>query len=62
MTNQLRHRSGGPRPDVTSPPLDLSGLGSTRATRAARFIEGLTVPSGKGAAPFEVRRDDEDGA
>src|SRR5215211_2828318 len=43
------HRSGGPRPDITAPPLDLSGLGSTRAARAIRFIETLTIPSGKGA-------------
>jgi phage terminase large subunit-like protein len=47
----------GPRPGITAPPLDLSGLGSTRAGRAARFIEGLTVPSGKGAKkPFRLRR------
>src|SRR5215203_3740578 len=44
-----RHRSGGPRPDITAPPLDLSGLGSTRAARAIRFIETLTIPSSKGA-------------
>jgi phage terminase large subunit-like protein len=45
----FRHRSGGPRPDITAPPLDLSGLGSTRAARAIRFMEGLHVPKGKGA-------------
>jgi phage terminase large subunit-like protein len=45
-----RHRSGGPRPDITAEPLELSGLGSTRAARAIRFIETyLIVPSGKGA-------------
>src|SRR5215211_5754017 len=44
-----RHRSGGPRPDITAPPLDLSGLGRQRATRAVRFMEGLSVPKGKGA-------------
>jgi hypothetical protein len=26
---QVRHRSGGPRPDITVPPLDLSGLSRT---------------------------------
>jgi len=31
----LRHRPGGPRPDITAPPLD-PGQGSTRAARAAR--------------------------
>jgi len=46
---QVRHRSGGPRPDVVVPPLDLSGLGRQRATRAVRFMEGLHVPKGKGA-------------
>jgi phage terminase large subunit-like protein len=46
---ERRHRSGGPRPDITAPPLDLSGLGKARATRAVRFIEGLHVPKGKGA-------------
>jgi phage terminase large subunit-like protein len=52
-----RHRSGGPRPDITAPPLDLFRLGSTRAARAARFIETLTIPSGKGARrPFRLRR------
>jgi phage terminase large subunit-like protein len=56
-----RHRSGGPRPDVTAPPLDLSGLGSTRAARALAFIGGLTIPHGKGARkrvrlrPFQKR-------
>ncbi len=50
MTGRLaRHRSGGPRPDITALPLDLSGLGKSRATRAIRFIEGLHVPKGKGA-------------
>ena len=43
------HRSGGPRPDITAEPLDLTGLGRTRATRAVRFAEGLHVPKGKGA-------------
>jgi phage terminase large subunit-like protein len=57
VTDARRHRSGGPRPDITVPPLDLSGLGSTRAARAARFIETLTIPSGKGARkPFRLRR------
>src|SRR5215204_4763832 len=42
-----RHRSGGPRPDITAEPLDLSGLGRSRATRAVRFIEGLHVPRGR---------------
>jgi hypothetical protein len=46
---QVRHRSGGPRPDITAAPLDLSGLGRQRATRAVRFMEGLLVPKGKGA-------------
>ncbi len=46
---ERRHRSGGPRPDITAPPLDLSGLGKARATRAVRFAEGLHVPKGKGA-------------
>ncbi len=46
---QVRHRSGGPRPDDVVPPLDLSGLGRQRATRAVRFMEGLHVPKGKGA-------------
>jgi phage terminase large subunit-like protein len=45
----VRHRSGGPRPDVLVPPLDLSGLGRRRATRAVRFMESLHVPKGKGA-------------
>ena len=49
MSTPPRHRSGGPRPDITAPPLDLTQLGSTRAARAIRFMEGLTVPSGKGA-------------
>jgi phage terminase large subunit-like protein len=49
MSSQHRHRSGGPRPDITVPPLDLSGLGSTRAARAIKFVGTLTVPSGKGA-------------
>jgi phage terminase large subunit-like protein len=49
MSSSHRHRSGGPRPDITAPPLDLSGLGSTRAARAIKFVETLTVPSGKGA-------------
>src|SRR5215211_2532322 len=44
-----RHRSGGPRPDITAPPLDLSGLGKARATRAVRFCERLHVPKGKSA-------------
>jgi phage terminase large subunit-like protein len=44
-----RYRSGGPRPDITAPPLDLSTLGKARATRAVRFIEGLHVPKGRGA-------------
>ena len=35
MSSLARNRSGGPRPDITAPPLDLSGLGSRRATRAA---------------------------
>ena len=34
MTEPRRHRSGGPRPDASAPPLDLSGLGGQRATRA----------------------------
>jgi Terminase large subunit, ATPase domain len=46
---RVRHRSGGPRPDVLAPPLDLSQLGRLRATRAVRFMEGLLVPKGKGA-------------
>jgi phage terminase large subunit-like protein len=45
----VRHRSGGPRPDITALPLDLSGLGKARATRAVRFMERLLVPKGKGA-------------
>jgi phage terminase large subunit-like protein len=49
MSSQHRHRSGGPRPDITAPPLDLSGLGKTRVTRAVRFMEGLHIPKGKGA-------------
>src|SRR5215216_3966458 len=50
------HRSGGPRPDITAEPLDLSGLGSTRAARAVRFIEALSVPKGQGArAPLRLR-------
>jgi phage terminase large subunit-like protein len=58
MTGRLaRHRSGGPRPDITALPLDLSGLGTTRAARAISFIETLTVPSGKGARrPLRLRR------
>src|SRR4051812_30209578 len=46
---QVRYRSGGPRPDITVAPLDLSGLGRQRATRAVRFAERLLVPKGKGA-------------
>jgi phage terminase large subunit-like protein len=49
MERRHRHRSGGPRPDITAPPLDLSGLGTARVTRAVRFCEGLLVPKGKGA-------------
>jgi len=50
VTNQLRHRSGGPRPDITAEPLELSDLGTTRASRAITFIENYAiVPSGKGA-------------
>jgi hypothetical protein len=52
-----RHGSGGPRRDITAQPFDLSGLGSTRAARVTRFIETLTVPSGKRARkPFRLRR------
>jgi phage terminase large subunit-like protein len=48
--NTLSARSGGPRPRVTAAPLDLSGLGHTRATRAINFIERYCVlPTGKGA-------------
>jgi hypothetical protein len=52
-----RHRSGGPRPDITAEPLDLSGLGSTRAARAIKFIETyLVVTSGKWARrPFKAQ-------
>jgi phage terminase large subunit-like protein len=47
---ERRHRSGGPRPDITAEPLDLTCLGSTRAALAIKFIETyLIVPSGKGA-------------
>jgi phage terminase large subunit-like protein len=47
---QVRHRSGGPRPDVVAEPLDLADLGRQRATRAVRFAERyLYVPKGKGA-------------
>jgi hypothetical protein len=50
VTNQLRHRSGGPRPDITAEPLELSDLGTTRASRAITFIENYVIfPSGKGA-------------
>jgi len=46
----LSSRSGGPRPRVTAPPLDLRDLGRTRAARAIKFVERYCVlPSGKGA-------------
>jgi hypothetical protein len=48
VSASVRHRSGGTRPDVSAPPLDLSGLGRS-STRAVRYMEGLTVPKGKGA-------------
>ena len=33
MSSLAGHRSGGPRPDITAPPLDLSGLGLDAARR-----------------------------
>lgn len=40
----------GPKARVTAEPLDLSGLGRTRAARAVRFIESYAVtPKGTGA-------------
>jgi hypothetical protein len=52
-----RHSSGGPRPDITAPPLDLSGLGTTRAARAwrrrdarRRGLDAATMIAERGAA------------
>jgi hypothetical protein len=47
----------GPKRAVTAPPLDLSGLGRVRRTRAVRFIEDyLLVPKGTGARePVRLR-------
>lgn len=47
----------GPKAAVTAAPLDLSGLGRKRRTRAVRFIEQyLLVPKGEGArSPVRLR-------
>jgi phage terminase large subunit-like protein len=47
----------GPKAAVTAAPLDLSGLGRKRRTRAVRFIEAfLRVPKGEGALdPVRLR-------
>jgi hypothetical protein len=46
MPSSHRHRSGGPRLDITAPPLDLSGLGSTRAGRVpGSFFTALLFPT-----------------
>jgi hypothetical protein len=43
VTNQLRHRRGGPRPDITAEPLDLSDLGTTRAFEGDRELRNRSV-------------------
>ncbi len=43
-----RHRSGGPRPDISAPPLDLSGLGSTRGSASGPVHRGPDDPVRQG--------------
>jgi hypothetical protein len=45
MTARTGHRSGGPRPDVVVPPLDLSGLGRQRADACPMFFPARPRPA-----------------
>jgi phage terminase large subunit-like protein len=49
MPSLARHRSGGPRPDITAPPLDLSDLPDDRAGRAVAVANLLPCPTSRGA-------------